>query len=114
MALDPQSQFTVYIDGSRGLLLRSVLDGEVVAEKVPLGHLLLGATSNGNMIATIGQVPYSVIIINDWREHELHQLLKLSREPVTVAISAAQDKIAVLLRSGMTLDEWMMSSASCR
>ena len=103
MALDPQAQFTVYIDGSRGLALRSVLDGEVVTE-VPLGHSLYSGTSKDNMIATIGYNPDSVIIIKDRHEHVQQQLLGLSDMPLAVAISPAQDTIAIMLVSGQSFD----------
>ena len=102
MALSAETQYTLYIDGTQSITLLSVHDGEVLSE-VPLGHRLVGGTSNGNMIATIGEAPYSVNIINDRHKHE-QQLLELSDEPVAVAISPAQDTIAVMLDNGQSFD----------
>ena len=101
MASDAESpQYAVYTNGSDIVMLRSVLDGEVVST-VPLRHMLLGGTSRDDMIATIGFEPYSVIIIKDRHEHEQHQRIDLPVRPRAVAISPAQDRVAVLLSNGL-------------
>ena len=100
MALDPQAQFTVFISSSSGLTFRSMLDGEVVAQ-VPLGHSLFTGASMGSVIATIGYKPDSVIVINDRHEHHQQQHVDIPFMPLAVAISPAQDTIAVMLANGM-------------
>ena len=101
MASESEAHYTVYVHGSRGLIFRTVRDGEVVAE-VPLGHKLIDGTSKDDMIATIGRLPYSVVIINDRYEHEQQQLVELPDMPRAVAISPAQDTVAVILGAGLT------------
>ena len=99
MASDTESpQYAVYTNGSEIVMLRSVLDGEVVST-LPLRHMLLGGTSRDDMIATIGRLPDSVIIISDLKEHE-EQRIDLPVRPRAVAISPAQDTVAVLLING--------------
>ena len=101
MSSDSEAQYTVYVHGSRGLTFRTVLDGAAIAE-VPLGHKLINGTSVDEMIATIGRLPYSVIIINDRHEYEQQQLVELPDIPRAVAISPAQDTVAVILGAGLT------------
>ena len=100
MAQDADSQVVMYISGSASLPLLSLRDGEVVAE-VPLGHTLIRGNSRDDMIATIGFSPCSVVIINDRHEHEQQLCIELSDMPVAVAISPAQDTVAVMLDTGV-------------
>jgi hypothetical protein len=103
MEHDTEAQVVMYISGETSLTFRSLRDGEVVTE-VPLGHRLFTGTSKSNTIATIGREPLSVII-NDRHEHEQQQqLLELSSQPLAVAISPAQDTVAVMLENGMHAD----------
>ena len=101
MALITETQYAVYTEGSHSLMIRSVLDGEVVVAEVHLGHTLLGGTSRDDMIATIGVEPYSVIIISNRYEHEQQRLFLLPHYPVAVVISPAQDAVAVMLWTGL-------------
>ena len=101
MASDTESpQYAVYTNGSEIVMLRSVLDGEVVST-LPLRHMLLGGTSRDDMIATIGRLPDSLIIINNRNEHQQLQLVELSDMPRAVAISPAQDTVAVMFWTGL-------------
>ena len=99
----PDVQCVWFVSGANSFALRSLSDGEVVAE-VPLGHTLVNGASQGNMIATIGLDPNSLIIINDWHAPEQQQLVALSCQPLAVAISPTQDRIAVVLDNGLTHD----------
>ena len=99
MAHDNQALYLPFVQGATSLALTHALDGDVVAE-VPLGHTLINGTSRDDMIATIGREPLSVVIINDRHEHEHQQLIELSSQPLVVAISPAQDVVAVMLPTG--------------
>ena len=99
---------TVYLPfilGAKSIELSRVPDGERVAA-VPLGHALYMGTCKGGMIATIGRDPSSVIIIiiNDRHGLDHLQLLDLPDWPMAVAISPAQDTVAVVLNNGMVDD----------
>ena len=100
MAHDNQALYLPFVQGATSLALTHALDGEVVAE-VPLGHTLINGTSRDDMISTIGYDPCSVVIINDRHEHKQQQLLELPDFPRAVAISPAQDAVAVMLDTGV-------------
>ena len=103
MAAETVHLYALYHGGRRAFVLSYLLD-DTVAATVELGHTLTSGTAEGNMIATIGSFPDSVIIINDRHDHHQQQLVELTHQPVAVAISPAQDTIAVMLINGLSLD----------
>ena len=101
MDIYQDSTLAICVYGDKSLALRRMLDGELIAE-VPLGHSVLWTTSMNDMIVTIGLSPSSLNIINDRLELD-RQFIELPRRPEAVAISPAQDTIAVMLDDGLSL-----------
>ena len=100
MDRDTEEQYMPYVAGSRSIKAYRMTDGEVVAE-VPLGHKLVDGTSRDDMIATVGNDPFSMIVISNRHVPEQQQLVELSGFPSAVAISPDKHAIAIALSNGL-------------